>query len=206
VPERYDTPPFEASAEPGDAKRALRRRLLAARRAHSPTALEAADHALGAAVGALPEVGSARTVACYVSGGSEPPTTALLQFLWTSGRRVLCPVLLEDDDLEWSQYGGQPSLRQGRRGTLQPSGALLGRDAVAEADVVVVPGLAAGRDGTRLGRGGGSYDRALGRLPAGRTVVLLLHEGELLDTVPVEPHDRRVDVVVTPSAVRKVRP
>jgi 5-formyltetrahydrofolate cyclo-ligase len=64
-----------------------------------------------------------------------------------------------------------------------------------------VPALAVGRDGTRLGRGGGSYDRALARVPAATPVVALLYEDELLETVPAEPHDRRVSAAVLPSGV-----
>jgi 5-formyltetrahydrofolate cyclo-ligase len=62
---------------------------------------------------------------------------------------------------------------------------------------MVCPGLAADRSGGRLGRGGGSYDRALARTRARR--VLLLHDGEVLDSVPAQPHDQPVDVIVTPT-------
>jgi 5-formyltetrahydrofolate cyclo-ligase len=65
----------------------------------------------------------------------------------------------------------------------------------------VVPALAVDRRGSRLGRGGGSYDRALARVPAGRPVLALLYDGECPEVVPTEPHDRRVTVAVTPHAV-----
>ena len=72
-------------------------------------------------------------------------------------------------------------------------------DAVARADLVVVPALAVDRYGFRLGRGGGSYDRALARVSASTLTVALLHDGELLDRLPAEPHDRPVRAVVTPG-------
>jgi 5-formyltetrahydrofolate cyclo-ligase len=81
-------------------------------------------------------------------------------------------------------------------------GSRLGPDAVATADVVLLPGLAVSTRGERLGRGGGSYDRALGRVPPGRPVLALLYDGELLPAVPAEPHDRPVTGVVTPSGAR----
>jgi 5-formyltetrahydrofolate cyclo-ligase len=56
-----------------------------------------------------------------------------------------------------------------------------------------------------LGRGGGSYDRALGRVPVGTPVVVLLHDDEVVDEVPVAEHDRPVTAVATPSAVRVLR-
>ena len=67
----------------------------------------------------------------------------------------------------------------------------------------MVPALAVGASGTRLGRGGGSYDRALARVRPGVPVLALLYDGELLDEVPAEPHDRAVTLVVQPSGVTR---
>jgi 5-formyltetrahydrofolate cyclo-ligase len=64
---------------------------------------------------------------------------------------------------------------------------------------VVVPGLAVDERGLRLCRGGGSYDRALRRVPSGRPVIALLYDDEVLPVVPAEPHDQKVTVAVTPS-------
>jgi 5-formyltetrahydrofolate cyclo-ligase len=88
----------------------------------------------------------------------------------------------------------------------EPVGPRLGVDAIAAADVVLVPALAVARDGVRLGKGGGSYDRALARARTGALVVALLWDGELHDAgdLPVEPHDRPVDAVVTPSATTRL--
>lgn len=60
--------------------------------------------------------------------------------------------------------------------------------------------------GRRLGRGGGSYDRALARVPVGTFVCTLLYDGELLDRVPAEPHDRTVTAVVTPGGLTRLGP
>ncbi|PSK58900.1 5-formyltetrahydrofolate cyclo-ligase [Micromonospora sp. MH33] len=70
---------------------------------------------------------------------------------------------------------------------------------MAGADLVVVPALAVDRRGYRLGRGGGSYDRALARVPATVPTVALLHDGELVEVVPAQPHDRPVRFVITPG-------
>lgn len=71
--------------------------------------------------------------------------------------------------------------------------------AVASADVVLVPAVAVDRTGVRLGRGGGSYDRALARVGPAILTAALLYDGELVDSVPAEPHDQRVRAVVTPA-------
>ncbi|MFL6171728.1 MAG: 5-formyltetrahydrofolate cyclo-ligase [Marmoricola sp.] len=143
------------------------------------------------------EVRRAATVAAYVSVGREPGTGVLLDALSAAGKRVVLPLLQPDDDLDWAVYAGPQSLASARRGLLEPVGEPLGPEAVATADVVIVPGLAVDRAGLRLGRGGGSYDRALGRVPVGTFTCVVLNDSELLDHVPAAPHDRRVSAAVT---------
>lgn len=146
---------------------------------------------------AAPEVRRAATVAAYVSVGREPGTGILLDALSAAGKRIILPLLQPDNDLDWATYAGVDSLASARRGLLEPVTPPLGPDAVATADVVIVPGLAVDRTGLRLGRGGGSYDRALGRVPIGTFTCVVLNDDEVLDAVPEAPHDRRVTAAVT---------
>lgn len=158
----------------------------------------------------LPELTHARTVAAYVSVGSEPGTLALLDALRARDIDVLLPALLPDNDLDWGAYDGEDSLSRVRHGgkmaLLEPSGERLGPDAVTAADVVLLPGLAVDGRGMRLGRGGGSYDRVLARLERAGVhpaLVVLLYDSEVVEHVPTEAHDRPVWAVVTPSGVRR---
>lgn len=185
------------------AKTALRDQVLAARRQIPVAGLGEAARALARQLLATPEVRRAATVAAYVSVGREPGTSHLLETLQERGCRVILPVLLPDLDLDWAVHGGVDSLVPAGRGLLQPAGPRLGTEAVATADVVLVPGLAVSMRGERLGRGGGSYDRALARVPVGTFTCCLLHDGEVGLDVPVEPHDRRVSAAATPSAVHR---
>ena len=98
--------------------------------------------------------------------------------------RVLVPVTQPDRDLDWVALPGDEPL---------------GPDAIAGVDAVIVPALAVAADGTRLGRGGGSYDRALARIPAGAPVAALLYDTERWRTLPGDPWDRPVSATVTPS-------
>ncbi len=185
-------------------KLALRDQLLAARR-HLPLAvLGERARSIADLLMQAPEVQRAATVAAYVSVSSEPGTGPLLDRLRDSGKRVILPLLQADNDLDWAAYDGPRDLLTARRGLLEPSGRPLGPDAIATADVVLVPGLAVGRDGARLGRGGGSYDRALARVPAGTFVCVLLNSEEVLDTVPQDAHDRPVSAVATELGITRL--
>ena len=185
-------------------KLALRDQLLTARRHLPLTVLGERARSLADHLMEVPEVQRAATVAAYVSVSSEPGTGPLLDRLRSAGKRVILPLLQPDNDLDWTSYAGPEDLRTARRGLLEPTGSPLGHDALATADVVLVPGLAVGRDGTRLGRGGGSYDRALARVPAGTFVCVLLNSEEVLGSVPGEDHDRPVGAVATELGVTRL--
>ena len=190
------------------AKRALRKDVLAARaRLTTHDVAQAAD-ALAKHALRLPELAEASSVAAYVSIGAEPGTAPLLHALSDRGTRVLLPVLLPDNDLDWCAYEGHDGLIRAGRGLWEPSGVREGLDAVARVDAVLLPGLAVDGRGLRLGRGGGSYDRALARTAASGASparVVLLYDGEIVRRVPDEEHDWPVDAAVTPHGVRRFR-
>ncbi len=183
------------------AKVAVRDQLLTDRRRRPLAEVVAAARAIAEHVLATPEVRRAATVAAYVSLDGEPGTGPLLDGLRAAGKRVILPVLLPDGDLDWAPYDGPDGLVSASRGLLEPAGPRLGPDAVATADAVLVPGLAVDTAGVRLGRGGGSYDRALGRVPVGTFTCVLLYGGEVGVPVPVEPHDRPVGWAATPAGM-----
>ncbi|WP_239099884.1 5-formyltetrahydrofolate cyclo-ligase [Phycicoccus sp. CSK15P-2] len=132
-------------------------------------------------------LGPGHTVTSYESLPVEPPTEALNTALVAAGMRVLVPLTLPDFDLDWADVR-------------DPDREPLGLDAVGSASLVLAPGLGVDGAGTRLGQGGGCYDRALLRAP-GVPVVVLLHPGELLGAadqpLPREPHDVPVSGVLT---------
>jgi len=141
----------------------------------------------------------AGTAAVYYSIGSEPGTHGLVYALWKRGTYVLLPVLRPDLDLDWASYEGPDSLRAGPRGLTEPAEPGRGVAAVSRADLVIVPALAVDRRGMRLGRGGGSYDRALARVGPQVPTIALVYDAELLDEVPAAPHDQRVRLVARPQ-------
>lgn len=192
--------PSETSTEQ---KKVVRRELAGRRRALSPTQLRQSAEQLRDVVLGLPEIRSAATVACYVSVGDEPGTGPLLEALRDAGKRVLAPITNPDMTLDWAEYTGPDGLAEARFGLLEPVGRRLGTAAVTTTDVVLLPATAVDPAGVRLGRGGGCYDRVLAMLPNSAVTCALLHQDEVLDEVPAEPHDRKVQIAATPAgAVR----
>ena len=181
-------------------KAAARERLLAARRQLTPAERAGAGRDIRDAVLSLPETQMAGTVAAYYSIGSEPETHGLLFALWKRGTYVLLPVLLPDGDLDWASYEGPDSLRPGPRYLTEPAEPPRGAGAISSADLVLVPALAVDHSGVRLGRGGGSYDRALARVGTPVPTVALLYDSEFIPHVPSGAHDQRVRLIARPAA------
>lgn len=179
-------------------KSGIRARILAARRQLPHGVRAAADLSTVGYLCALITTIRAKTVAAYSPlasepGGALPRGVSLPGSLAATGARVLLPVLRDDLDLDWAAFAGTLVPSAPGSALLQPPGERLGLDAIAGADLVVVPALAVDRGGVRLGRGGGSYDRALARASGLR--ISLLYQGEILPALPSEPHDHAVHVV-----------
>lgn len=183
-------------------KRALRQRIRAARRvrAADPAATALTDEAIGGLATALALDTGARTIAAYLSSAEEPGTRTLLRTTGGAGLRILLPLAQDGGVLDWVDSAGAGERRH-PLGMPEATGSPLGPDALATADLVLAPAAAADLDGNRLGWGRGYYDRALARLEHRPPVFVLLHDDELLEQVPHEPHDERVDGVVTPTRI-----
>ncbi len=164
------------------ARRALRREIAATRDlVHDGDALAGSVTALVRELGLAP--GSA--VLAYESLPHEPPTAALVAALQQAGHTVLYPITRPDLDLDWHRADDRERTP-------------LGLDTPAAAALALVPGLSVDALGTRLGQGGGCYDRVLPRLVPGTPVVVLLHPGEVsADPLPREPHDQPVPAYLT---------
>ena len=181
-------------------KAELRAQVLARRSALPEDQRTAAARLIRDALLDAPQVQMAGTIAAYYSIGTEPGTHSLLFALWKRGSYVLLPVLRPDGDLDWASYEGPDSLVAGPRGLREPGEPPRGVDAVARADAVLVPALAVDEAGRRLGRGGGSYDRALARVGPLVPLIALVYDDELVEHVPAEGHDIPVRAAVSPRA------
>ena len=182
--------------DPTTARAALRERFLARRR--NRPAGERAAAATAVTTALLRELGRFRTIAAFAPDETEPGHGRLPAAYTQLGARILLPVVPSDGgELGWAVDTGR--LAPGRFGLLEPVGPGLGPTAIGTADAVVVPALAVARDGCRLGRGGGYYDRALRHTRPDAVVVAVVFDDELVDALPREAHDQLVTAVVTPS-------
>lgn len=144
------------------------------------------------------------TAATYLSVDPEPSTLELIAWLASTGTQVVLPVLAgRRGRPDWARYTGADELRPGLWGIPEPTGPALGPHALADADLVCCSGLAGTPRGERLGVGGGWFDQALAHARHDAVTVVLLNDDEVFETLPVEPHDRLVDVIATPAGLRR---
>ena len=135
----------------------------------------------------------AQTVMAYVGVGSEPDTTGLIELLRASGITVVLP-RVEGDCIVAARHQSSADLIIGRYGIPTPTGSAVEPVTI---DVVVVPGLAFTGGGHRLGQGGGFYDRFLPLLRPDATTIGVCFREQLVEQLTTEPHDRRVDLVIS---------
>ena len=120
--------------------------------------------------------------------------------------RALLPILIDEAGApyrspRWGLWEAGHALVTPSRPPAQPCGGAMGAESLTEADLIVIPALAASSDGARLGQGGGWYDRALIHRRPGVPVVAVIFDDEVLDPgeIPTEAHDVPIDMIVTPT-------
>ncbi|HEX3708200.1 MAG TPA: 5-formyltetrahydrofolate cyclo-ligase [Mycobacteriales bacterium] len=176
------------------AKQRIRAESLAQRATRSPAELaDAGQEIAGHGIDRWLDAG---LIAAYLSVGTEPATRPMLDALTTAGVRVVVPVIV-GKGLDWADYLSGCEVSTGALGVAEPTGRRLGPAVLNSADVILVPALAVDRDGNRLGRGRGYYDRALAGVTA--PAVAVVYDEELLEAVPAESHDHRMQGVLRPA-------
>lgn len=146
------------------------------------------------------------TLAAFLPTATEPPVLSALAALCAAGRTVLVPRALPGRTMAWTEWTPDAPVQRSPIGILEPTGPDQGAEAFREAAVRLVPALALGRDGTRLGQGGGYYDRALADLaPEDPRTWGVVFADEVLDAVPAEPHDARLVAARTPEGPVQLR-
>ncbi len=169
-------------------------------------------------VSSPPAQGASFLPALFISSPSEPNTAGLLQ----ACERCLIPGLVNPDGkaatgVAWTYVDSRPQAAESTEAKLESIVStgprftptrIKGADELAKADLIVVPALAVDARGIRLGQGGGWYDRALKHARPGVPIIAVVFEDEFFsdpdDYLPVEPHDQRVNGVLTPSGYTRL--
>jgi 5-formyltetrahydrofolate cyclo-ligase len=151
--------------------------------------------------------GDAATVVLYAAQDNEVATDHIFSQARASGRRVLYPrVDIHSGQLQLVRVEDRAELRPGTHGIAEPSGSATVPAAELGNALICVPGVAFSRDGCRLGYGGGYYDRLLAIAGPLVATAGLAFSFQVLDQIPQSPDDRRVDFIVTESALHHAGP
>jgi 5-formyltetrahydrofolate cyclo-ligase len=140
------------------------------------------------------------SIAAYLSTPDEPDTREFLHWACGQGIRVLLPISREDGLLDWAPYDGKDE-DEDVFGMPTPTTEVLGPIAINDVDLIVVPAASVDRTGMRMGWGRGYFDKTLGSMERCPPVYAVIFDSELVDSVPSEVHDQRVNGVVTPSGI-----
>jgi len=187
--------PAPAKVDLRAAMRQARRAYVQSLRAEGPAAERRVAEALAAQV--LPRLVGARIVAGYRSTPWEIDPGAIEAQLLAAGVTVALPRTHPNAPLTFHAIDQHTIIEPGLHGIHEPPA-----DApVVVPDVILVPLVAVDRRGFRLGQGGGHYDRTLETMRRDRPVrtIGLAFDVQLVDALPAEPHDERLDAIATPS-------
>jgi len=195
------------TSDPREEKRQLRE--LGHARRHSQPDKDGLSEQICHKVMSLPEYVDALTVMCYVDIRDEVRTRPLLSAACDAGKRVVIPYCVAGERLELFRMESFDELAVRTFGILEPADAWRDREDrrvdPIDLDLIVVPGVAFDRRGGRVGHGKGYYDRLLEQARPDTTLVALAFDCQLVEQVPMQPHDAHMHMVVTETAVHATK-
>jgi 5-formyltetrahydrofolate cyclo-ligase len=180
------------------AKETLRREVLKKRDSLPPEIKAKKDAAIRKRLFALPEFIEVKTLLLYASFRSEVDTRKILDGSLSEGKRIMLPkVDKENRRLVLYEIAGLPELFPGFMGIPEPLGTEGRMRSIDMADLVILPGAAFDSGGNRLGYGAGYYDILLSERTKKTPLVALAYEEQIVDYVPAEKHDVKIDMIIT---------
>jgi 5-formyltetrahydrofolate cyclo-ligase len=181
-------------------KRALRAELRERRRTRTSTERAAENAQLTDRLESLTEELGVTYLAAYLSTPDEPPTRDFLAWACKRGIRVILPISRADGLLDWAPYDASDETAD-FQGMPAPTSEVLSPMTINDVGLILVPAATVDRSGMRMGWGQGYFDRTLGSMESCPPVYAVIFDEELVDSVPSEVHDKRVDGVITPGGV-----
>lgn len=202
------SPALSHNFQPDAAKQALRKQIRQqVRKARQQLSAEAQNQAAEALVQQAQQFSGllqAQHIALYLSNDGELDTTPLLQYLQQQGKNLYLPVLhpFTTGYLLFQRYDAKTPMHLNQFGISEPKPDVTAIMVPAQLDVILMPLVAFDAQGQRLGMGGGFYDRTLSTLPKTSQKPLLVglaHQCQQVETVPTEPWDVPLPLVLTPN-------
>jgi 5-formyltetrahydrofolate cyclo-ligase len=175
----------------------LRKKMLAARNSMSPSDRAEASRKMLAALTSTPEYISAKTIFCYVSTAGEPDTSELINDALSKGKRVCAPLCKQKGIMQAREITSLHDLKPGKYDIPEPEQHCPIIEP-QDIDLIIVPCISCDEEGYRLGYGGGFYDR-WPQTPAPR--IALCYEKTKTKSLPKEPHDQKVDIIITEATL-----
>jgi len=142
----------------------------------------------------------APAIALFGGLKNEPDLLPLVLHVLQAQGFTTCLFQIEHDRLQARAVRSLDDLRRGPMNVWEPAGHCP-PVAIAALDIILVPGLAFTREGARLGRGGGYYDRLLAHPYCKARRIAIAYDCQIIDHIPVEPHDQRVHQIITESGL-----
>jgi 5-formyltetrahydrofolate cyclo-ligase len=180
-------------------KNTLRQILLAKRKALTATEVGSASRSIQERFLASGEFGTSQVLALYAPIHNEVETDAVLSVALDAAKTVLYPVV-NGESLEFRRVSSHEELQKGAFGIPEP----LASCAVISprmADFIVIPGVGFDLRGKRIGYGKGFYDKALHSLEGTGKFVGFCYDFQLVDEIVHEPHDVKLDLIITEKRV-----
>ena len=178
-------------------KQTMRKAAIAARRALTPAYREEASRQMLASLSALPQFRLAKTILAYASMPEEVQLYELMEQSASAGRTVCLPLITGKGTMEAVRLPSAEDLVPGKFGILTVDPAKQCIVPPGMIDFIVVPGAAFDRKGRRLGMGAGYYDRFMKEKASRAFRCALAFDCQLRTKVPTEPHDERVQYIIT---------
>lgn len=182
----------------------LRTQLKSARARLAPELVSGWSLAIASRLAATTVWRQAATIHCYIGAlDGEARTRALIERAWQERKRVICPCVRPHGQLAHHLLSDWAQLQSAAFGLSEPDPELAPPADPASAELILVPGVAFLADGSRLGMGGGYYDRFLSEMAAPK--VGLAFEMQLAEQWPRAPHDQPVDLIATELRIIQCR-
>jgi len=178
-------------------KVSLRKEILAKRDSIPPVVKKSKDRSIEVRLFDLNEFKTAKTIFFFASFRSEVDTIGMIKQALDEGKRVVLP-RVEGQILGLYEIKNLDELAPGYMGIPEPSVLTDDRRiSINDVDAVIIPGAAFDQTGNRIGYGGGFYDRLLAQLQKPVPIIAPTYEEQVIDSVPAEPHDKKVNIIVT---------